>query len=97
MLVKRRQFNRVIPSMTFYWGLTCQVCTGFIQDFAGLVTTRIFLCFFEGCLFPAMTLFLCNWYTREKLGIRIAYLFIASALLVISSLLASCTYMEGVH
>jgi MFS family permease len=51
------------------------LCTGFVQNFAGLVTTRIFLGFFEGCLFPSMTLFMCNWYTREELGIRVAYLF----------------------
>ncbi|KAF2704653.1 high-affinity nicotinic acid transporter-like protein [Pleomassaria siparia CBS 279.74] len=79
LLVKRLQFNRVIPFITFCWGIVC-LCTGFVQSFGGLVTTRIFLGFFEGCLFPSMTLFLCNWYTREELGVRIAYLFIASAL-----------------
>ncbi|KAK8058585.1 hypothetical protein PG994_009033 [Apiospora phragmitis] len=30
--------------------------------------------------FPAMTLLLCNWYKREELAVRVAYLFIASAL-----------------
>ncbi|KAF2475339.1 high-affinity nicotinic acid transporter-like protein [Lindgomyces ingoldianus] len=79
ILVKRLQFNRVIPAITFGWGVVC-LCTGFVQNFGGLVTTRIFLGFFEGCLFPSMTIFLCNWYTREELGVRVAYLFIASAL-----------------
>ncbi|RYN86105.1 putative transporter [Alternaria tenuissima] len=97
LLVKRLQFNRVIPTITFCWGITC-LCTGFVQSFAGLVTTRIFLGFFEGCLFPAMTLFLCNWYTREELGIRIAYLFIASALSgAFGGLIAfGILYMNGV-
>ncbi|KAL1792638.1 hypothetical protein ACET3X_009145 [Alternaria dauci] len=97
ILVKRLQFNRVIPTITFCWGITC-LCTGFVQNFAGLVTTRIFLGFFEGCLFPAMTLFLCNWYTREELGIRIAYLFIASALSgAFGGLIAfGILYMNGV-
>ncbi|KAL9621324.1 MAG: hypothetical protein Q9160_004215 [Pyrenula sp. 1 TL-2023] len=79
LLVKRLRFNRVIPTITFLWGLIC-MCTGFVQSFGGLVATRIFLGFFEGCLFPSMTLFLCNWYTRAELGTRISYLFIASAL-----------------
>lgn len=74
LLVKRLQFNRVIPTITFCWGLVC-LCTGWVQNFGGLVTVRIFLGFFEGCLFPSMTLFLCNWYTREELGVRVAYLF----------------------
>ncbi|OAG11635.1 retrograde regulation protein 2 [Paraphaeosphaeria sporulosa] len=98
IVVKRLQFNRVIPAITFCWGLVC-MCTGFVQSFGGLVTTRIFLGFFEGCLFPSMTLFLCNWYTREELGIRVAYLFIASALSgAFGGLIAlGVLYMDGVN
>ncbi|KAH8771607.1 retrograde regulation protein 2 [Diaporthe sp. PMI_573] len=79
ILVKRLQFNRVIPSVTFCWGVVC-LCTGFVQSFGSLVVCRILLGLFEGCLFPAMTLFLCNWYKREELAVRISFLFIASAL-----------------
>lgn len=84
------------------------------------MTTRIFLGFFEGCLFPSMTLFLCNWpvmntllvyfyhhnayttstrYTRGELGIRVAYLFIASALSgAFGGLIAlGVLYMDGVN
>lgn len=45
-----------------------------------------------------MTLFLCNWYTREELGIRVAYLFIASALSgAFGGLIAfGILYMDGV-
>ncbi|PSN72396.1 retrograde regulation protein 2, partial [Corynespora cassiicola Philippines] len=98
ILVKRLQFNRVIPTITFCWGIVC-LCTGFVQNFGGLVTCRIFLGFFEGCLFPSMTLFLCNWYTREELGIRVAYLFIASALSgAFGGLIAwGILYMDGVR
>lgn len=74
ILVKRLQFNRVIPTITFCWGTVC-LCTGFVQSFGSLVVCRILLGFFEGCLFPAMTLFLCNWYKREELAVRIAFLF----------------------
>lgn len=97
IFVKRLQFNRVIPTITFCWGLVC-LCTGFVKNFGGLIVCRILLGFFEGCLFPAMTLFMCNWYTREELGIRIAYLFIASALSgAFGGLIAwGILYMDGV-
>lgn len=74
ILVKRLQFNRVIPTITFCWGIVC-LCTGFVHSFGPLVVTRILLGFFEGCLFPSMTLFLCNWYKREELAVRVAFLF----------------------
>lgn len=74
ILVKRLQFQRVIPAITLCWGLVC-LSTGFVQGFGGLVVTRVLLGFFEGCLFPAMTLFLCNWYKREELAVRVSYLF----------------------
>ncbi|KAH8807438.1 retrograde regulation protein 2 [Xylogone sp. PMI_703] len=97
ILVKRLQFNRVIPAITFCWGIVC-MCTGFVQGFPSLIVTRILLGFFEGCLFPSMTLFLCNWYKREELGIRVAYLFIASALSgAFGGLLAwAILHMDGV-
>ncbi|OCL05540.1 retrograde regulation protein 2 [Glonium stellatum] len=97
ILVKRLEFNRVIPAITFCWGSVC-LSTGFIKDFSALVVTRIFLGFFEGCLFPSMTLFLCNWYKREELATRIAFLFIASALSgAFGGLLAwAILYMDGV-
>ncbi|KAI1504552.1 retrograde regulation protein 2 [Biscogniauxia marginata] len=79
ILVKRLQFSRVIPTITFCWGIVC-LCTGFVRSFGPLVVTRVLLGFFEGCLFPSLTLFLCNWYKREELAVRVAFLFIASAL-----------------
>ncbi|KAH8880583.1 retrograde regulation protein 2 [Thozetella sp. PMI_491] len=79
ILVKRLQFNRVIPAITFCWGIVC-LGTGFIHSFGPLVVTRVLLGFFEGCLFPSMTLFFCNWYKREELAVRVAFLFIGSAL-----------------
>ncbi|KAI1749127.1 retrograde regulation protein 2 [Xylaria castorea] len=79
ILVKRLRFDRVIPAITLCWGLVC-LSTGFVQSFGPLVVTRVLLGFFEGCLFPSVTLFMCNWYKREELGVRIAFLFIASAL-----------------
>ncbi|KIW79201.1 hypothetical protein Z517_05813 [Fonsecaea pedrosoi CBS 271.37] len=97
LYVKRLQFHRVIPIITFCWGLVC-MCMGFIQNFAGLCVCRILLGWFEGCLFPSMTLFLANWYRREELAQRISYLFIASALSgAFGGLIAfGILYMDGV-
>lgn len=74
MWVKRIQFHIAIPVLAFCWGLIC-LCTGFIQNFAGLVVCRLLLGVFEGCLFPSMTLFLINWYRREEAATRIAFLY----------------------
>ncbi|PVH80464.1 retrograde regulation protein 2 [Cadophora sp. DSE1049] len=97
VLVKRLQFNRVIPTITFCWGIVC-LCTGFVKAFPSLIVTRILLGFFEGCLFPSMTLFLCQWYKRDELATRIAFLFIASALSgAFGGLIAwAILYMDGV-
>ncbi|KAF2194634.1 retrograde regulation protein 2 [Zopfia rhizophila CBS 207.26] len=69
ILVKRLQFNRVIPTEN-----------GFIQNFASLVACRLLLGLFEGVLFPSSVLLMANWYKREELGVRISYLYIAAAL-----------------
>lgn len=74
MLVKRLQFQRVIPVLVFSWGLVC-MCMGFIQNYAGLIVCRLLLGTFEGCLFPSMTMFLLNWYRREEVGQRVCYLY----------------------
>lgn len=72
--MKRLQFNRFLPIITFAWGIVC-LSTGFIKNFGSLVATRVLLGFFEGCLFASMTIFLCNCYKREELGVRMAFLF----------------------
>jgi MFS family permease len=55
------------------------MCNGFIQNFAGLCVCRLILGFFEGCLFPCLTLFFANWYKREELAQRVSYLFSESS------------------
>ncbi|KAI1347842.1 retrograde regulation protein 2 [Xylaria sp. FL0043] len=79
LVVKRLHFNRAIPTIAAGWGLIC-LFTGFVQSFGSLVTTRILLGIFEGCLFPCITLCLCSWYKREELGVRVGLLIVASAL-----------------
>ncbi|KAH9217780.1 hypothetical protein DL95DRAFT_270463, partial [Leptodontidium sp. 2 PMI_412] len=63
-----------------------------------LIVTGILLGLSEGYLFPSMTLFLCQWYKREELATRIAFLFIASALSGAFGCLTAWAvlYMDGV-
>lgn len=73
LLAKRLRFHRVLPVITLGWGLVC-LGTGFVRGYWSLVLTRVLLGVFEGCLFPTMTLFLCDWYKREELAVRVSYL-----------------------
>ncbi|KAG0648546.1 putative transporter [Hyphodiscus hymeniophilus] len=97
LFVKRVQFHIAIPVLAACWGIIC-LCTGFIQNFAGLVVCRLMLGIFEGCLFPSMTLLLLNWYKREEVATRISFLYIGSALSgAFGGLIAfGILYMNGV-
>jgi MFS family permease len=51
------------------------MCTGFVQNYAGLIVMRLLLGAAEGCIFPSLSLFLLNWYKREEIVTRIVYIF----------------------
>ncbi|KIV93470.1 hypothetical protein PV10_04682 [Exophiala mesophila] len=97
MLVKRLRFDLAIPGVAVAWGVIC-LCNGFVNNFAGLVVCRLLLGFFEGVLFPANILMMANWYTREELGKRLGFLFVALALAsAFGGLIAfGILYMDGV-
>ncbi|KAI1418394.1 MFS general substrate transporter [Hypoxylon sp. FL1857] len=79
LIVKRIGFNRVIPAAAACWGLVC-LGNGFARSFGDLAACRLLMGMFEGFLMPSLTLMLANWYKREEIGLRISYLFIASAI-----------------
>ena len=60
MYAKKWRFERVLPSLTIAFGLIT-LGGGFVKSNGGLVGTRIVLGLFQGCLFPALALFVCNW------------------------------------
>jgi hypothetical protein len=74
IFVKKAKFSRMIPAIAMAWGLVC-LCTGFIQNYAGLLVTRLLLGAAEGGLFPALTLYLMSWYKRDELAKRMCFLF----------------------
>ncbi|KAI1079711.1 MFS general substrate transporter [Whalleya microplaca] len=79
LIVKRVGFNLVIPTATLCWGIAC-LGNGFVKNFAELTACRLLLGMFEAFLFPSLTLMLANWYKRDEIGLRISYLFVASAM-----------------
>ncbi|KAL2870226.1 putative MFS transporter [Aspergillus lucknowensis] len=79
------------------WG-TIMTLTGIVQNFAGLMVTRILLGVFEAGFFPG-AVYLCTfWYMPKELSSRIAVFYCASALSgAFSGLLAAgIAQMDGV-
>ncbi|KAF9884353.1 hypothetical protein FE257_001866 [Aspergillus nanangensis] len=79
------------------WGIIMTL-TGMVQNFAGLMVTRILLGIFEAGFFPG-AVYLCTfWYMPKDLSTRIAFFYCASALSgAFSGLLAAgIAKMDGV-
>ncbi|KAI2695469.1 hypothetical protein DTO013E5_6059 [Penicillium roqueforti] len=79
------------------WGIV-MTCTGLVQNFAGLMTTRVLLGALEAGFFPG-AIYLCSyWYMPRELALRISYFYCASALSgAFSGLLAAAiAKMDGI-
>ncbi|CAG7963008.1 unnamed protein product [Penicillium nalgiovense] len=79
------------------WGIV-MTCTGLVQNFAGLMATRVLLGIFEAGFFPG-AIYLCSyWYMPRELALRISYFYCASALSgAFSGLLAAAiAKMDGI-
>ncbi|KAJ5668877.1 hypothetical protein N7462_009947 [Penicillium macrosclerotiorum] len=79
------------------WGIV-MTCTGLVQNFAGIMATRVLLGIFEAGFFPG-AIYLCSyWYMPKDLALRISYFYCASALSgAFSGLLAAAiAQMDGV-
>ncbi|KAJ5918907.1 high-affinity nicotinic acid transporter [Penicillium verhagenii] len=79
MVAKRWRFERVLPILTIAFGAVT-LGSGWMTNYASLAATRLVLGLFQGCLFPCLALFVANWYKREELAVRMAFLFASSAL-----------------
>ncbi|KAH6972789.1 major facilitator superfamily domain-containing protein [Ilyonectria sp. MPI-CAGE-AT-0026] len=98
ILLKRfKRPSMYLGILTTCWG-TIMTCTGLVQNFAGLMTTRVLLGIFEAGFFPG-AIYLCSyWYMPKDLSVRISYFYCASALSgAFSGLLAAgIAEMDGV-
>ncbi|EPY52182.1 nicotinic acid plasma membrane transporter [Schizosaccharomyces cryophilus OY26] len=79
LLIKKFQPKQMLTLIVITFSLTT-IFTGFVQNYAGFLATRLVLGVCEAGLFPCLTVYLTMIYSRDELAPRIAYLFAASAL-----------------
>ncbi|KAM5369030.1 hypothetical protein ACJZ2D_009233 [Fusarium nematophilum] len=97
LLKKFKRPSMYLGILTLCWGII-MTCTGLVQNFGGLMTTRVLLGIFEAGFFPG-AIYLCSyWYMPKDLSARISYFYCASALSgAFSGLLAAgIAEMDGV-
>ncbi|ORY58135.1 major facilitator superfamily domain-containing protein [Pseudomassariella vexata] len=97
LLKKFKRPSLYLALLVIPWGIV-MTCTGLVQNFAGLMVTRILLGIFEAGFFPG-AIYLCSyWYMPKDLATRISYFYCASALSgAFSGLLAAAiAQMDGV-
>jgi MFS family permease len=78
IFLKKLSPKLFIPTIAVGWGLV-SMCTGFVQNKSQLIALRLLLGCFEAGYFPGICFYLTFWYRRREYGIRIFYLFAASA------------------
>jgi sugar phosphate permease len=98
LFLKKLSPKRFIPSIAVGWGLV-SMCTGFVQNKTQLIVLRLLLGCFEAGFFPGVCFYLTFWYRRREYGLRIFFLFAASAVSgSTGGLLAyAIGYMQGVQ
>ncbi|KAG9769112.1 putative transporter [Exophiala dermatitidis] len=97
LLKKFKRPSTYLGILLLAWGIV-MTCTGLVQNFGGLMTTRVLLGIFEAGFFPG-AIYLCSyWYMPKDLATRISYFYCASALSgAFSGLLAAAiAQMDGI-
>ncbi|KAF2803268.1 MFS general substrate transporter [Mytilinidion resinicola] len=97
LLLKRLRPSVWLPTIMVAWGLVMSLM-GIVQNFHGLLVTRIFLGAAEAGLFPGVAYYITMWYCRHEAQTRQALFFsVASIAGAFSGLLAfGIAHMDGV-
>ncbi|OBT76134.1 hypothetical protein VF21_04858 [Pseudogymnoascus sp. 05NY08] len=97
LLLKKLRPSIWLPSIMVAWG-TCTICLGVTNNYAGLLSVRVFLGLAEAGLFPGVSYYLTMWYCSEELAIRQGLFFSAASMAgAFSGLLAfAIAKMDGV-
>ncbi|KAG0176631.1 hypothetical protein DFQ29_005878 [Apophysomyces sp. BC1021] len=76
-LLQRIPIGRYIGIVVFVWGAVL-VCTGFVNNFSQLSALRFLLGFFEGGIYPALTLLVSTFYRRKEQAARLGYIWLCN-------------------
>ncbi|KAF7716716.1 MFS-type transporter [Penicillium ucsense] len=78
ILNRLKRPSRYLGFLIFCWGVV-MLCTGFVQNFAGLVVIRVLLGLFEAGFLPGAVLVISKWYLPNETQTRIAILYTSAA------------------
>lgn len=67
-----------IAFIALTWGIIATL-TGLVQNYAGILATRLLLGIVEAGLFPGLNVYLTFFYTKHELALRVGYLFVSAA------------------
>ncbi|KAI1310479.1 major facilitator superfamily domain-containing protein [Xylaria venustula] len=79
LLLKRLRPSRWLPTIMVAWG-TILTLMGIVQNFKGLLSTRLFLGVAEAGLYPGCAYYLTMWYCRREIQLRQAMFFSAASI-----------------
>ncbi|OGM50859.1 putative MFS nicotinic acid transporter Tna1 [Aspergillus bombycis] len=97
LLLKKMRPSRWLPLLMVAWGIVMTLM-GVVQNYAGLLSTRIFLGVAEAGLYPGVAYYITLWYPRHRAQYRQALFFSAASIAgAFSGLLAyGIAKMDGV-
>ncbi|KAE8149947.1 major facilitator superfamily domain-containing protein [Aspergillus avenaceus] len=97
LLLKKMRPSRWLPLLMVAWGIVMTLM-GVVQNYAGLLTARIFLGVTEAGLYPGVAYYITLWYPRHRAQFRQALFFSAASVAgAFSGLLAyGIAKMDGV-
>ncbi|QNP97803.1 YALIA101S12e02036g1_1 [Yarrowia lipolytica] len=78
MMLKRLKPSIWLPAIMVAWGIVMTLM-GIVQNYGGMLATRIFLGLTEAGLFPGVTYYLTLWYPRRDIQFRTAMFFSAAS------------------
>ncbi|KAJ8192960.1 hypothetical protein LV157_003275 [Aspergillus fumigatus] len=78
ILNRLKRPSRYLGFLIFCWGVI-MLCTGFVENFAGLVVIRFLLGLFEAGFLPGAVLVISKWYLPNETQTRIAILYTSAA------------------